>query len=333
MATASEPRPETNEPRAIATLADIPEDVLVKRYGTTRAEVNAIKMALAPPGTTDYEMILYMGVCHRLKLDPFVPGLVHFIRFPASKSRAERTGIVLGYLGYLQIAQNQDDCDGLEIRCFPEEPNAMPTHVEVTVYKKSWSHPLKVSVTYKEKRRNSPFWDESPRQALETAGIRRACRMAWPSVFAPLEDEDDTAAFEPRAVRGRVGTTLGDHHEPVDAEAKVLPAADPAAVAPNQAAPAAAARPEPVAAAPASRPAPAAPLVIHSRGEVEGVAKEIAELMDDPALDRDAKAKMWDLLKERLDARNLSTTWTAQPEDYEYLVALRNDLAQYHRTA
>jgi len=322
---------ESDSVRPATNLAEVPETVLQKRYGLTRAELNAVKNALAPPGTTDYEVLLYVGVCNRLHLDPFVPGLVHFMQFQKSDKSGYRMGIVLGIYGYIALAQQDKNFNGFVVKSYPEDHDKPVTHATCVVHRKDWSLPLEVTVTFKEKRRNTGPWNDSPRQMTENAAIRRGLRLAYPTLFASTDDEDADDLLP--AVNGRVGTVLGEHHEPVDAEAKVLPAADPAAVAPNLAAPAAAARPEPVAAAPASRPAPAAPLVIHSRGEVEGVAKEIAELMDDPALDRDAKAKMWDLLKERLDARNLSTTWTAQPEDYEYLVALRNDLAQYHRTA
>ena len=55
--------------RGAQSLAEIPEEVLVARYGTTRAEVEAIKNALAPPGTSDFEMMLYLGVCKQILSD------------------------------------------------------------------------------------------------------------------------------------------------------------------------------------------------------------------------------------------------------------------------
>lgn len=286
--------------RPMVSLGDIPDTELALRYGVTRPEIEAVRKALAPVGTTDFEMLLYLGVCKRLGLDAFVPGLVHFIRFKARGDQGERTGIVLGVYGYLEIAQQQKDCDGLAVKCFPESPDAAPTHATCTIWKKSWAHPLEITVSFKEKKRNSPFWAESPRQALETAAIRRACKLAWPSLFAPLEDEGDEDL--PAEVRGAVGTVLGEHHDAPVAEAHVVsepPKAD-----------------EPV---PVAKPATTS---------VDEVAREIREIMDDPAVRDDVNLnhRCHDLINVRLDARKLDSVWTARPEDLDFLCALRDDL-------
>jgi hypothetical protein len=314
MATAETKAIATNE-RTAASLAEIPEETLVKRYGMTRAEVEAVKKALAPDGTTDFEILLYLGVCKRLELDPFVPGLVHFMRFQNREKTGYRTGIVLGVYGYLQMAQQQQDCDGLQVQCFPEDPEKPPTHAKCTVWKKSWSHPLEVTVAYKEKNRAavSPFWRESPRQALETAAIRRACRLAWPALFAPMEDEDVDDNGIPPAARGNVGTVLGEHHDTpplVDVEAKVvapLPAPETPPPAPE--------------APPLSAPGP-------SKADVEHVASEVRDLMDDPLVkgNRELRKRTDDLLNSRLDAMKLDSIWQAKPENLEALEALRDDL-------
>jgi RecT family len=290
--------------RTATSLAEIPEEVLVKRYGTTRAEVGAIKQALAPVGTTDYEMLLYMGVCHRLGLDAFVPGLVHFVRFKARGNQGERTGIVLGVYGYLQIAQQQKDCDGLAVKCYPEDVNAVPTYATATVWKKGWSHPLEVSVTFREKRRDTPFWNDSPRQALETAAIRRVCKLAWPSLFAPLDDDDADEAVPPGA-RGAVGTVLGEHHDPapgpVDAEFRD-----------------------------ALAPAPPPPVE-----ELKAVVEEIREILDDPVV---VAHPIWGsrskgLLNSRLDTRHLAKLTDATVDDLSFIKALRDDLRQIRESA
>ena len=314
------------------SLAEIPEETLQARYGITRAEINSIKNALAPPGTTDYEMLIYLGVCRRLHLDPFVPGLVHFIRFEATQHRGARTGIVLGYLGYLQLAQMQEDCDGLEIQCFPEDPEKLPTHATVTVWKKTWSHPLKVTVSYKEKVRKSPFWLDSPRQALETAAVRRACRLAWPSLFAPIEEENEHEDdIEPPVVRGKVGTFMGEHHDAVDAEAQEVPVLpSPSAPAETGVRESASVPPAPQGdqLAPPAEKTTAVPAV--GKPKVDELARQIVDLMDDPGITRDQKQRMWKLLSTRLDSKKLQSTWEAKPEDLPFLEGVRDELKRLH---
>ena len=344
------PAPGTAElarPRAPAmTLGEIPEEVLMKRYGTTRAELEAVKHTVAPTGTTDYELLLYAGLCTRMGLDMFVPGLVHFAQFEKKEKRVGangavewvvvgyRTGIILGVYGYLQLAQQQKDCDGIEVESFPligdGKAIAIPTHATCTIWRKGWSHPLKVTVTMTEKRQDkSKFWRESPRQALETAAIRRGARLMWPALFAPVEDSEPDEDARPE-VRGRVGTVLGEHHDtpplppgpgPVDAEftdAPPAPASPPAV-------------PPPAAAPPVSK----GPIPYGNRAEVDHVASQVRDIMDDPALreDLDRRRRMENILDIRLSAKKLISIWSAQPEDLGFLESLRDELVRIQRGA
>ena len=314
--------------RTATNLAEIPEAVLEKRYGTTRAEVQAIKTALAPEGTTDFEMMLYLGVCKRLGLDPFVPRLVHFARFPKKDADGKfvgwRTGIILGVYGYLQMAQQQTDCDGLAVKCYPEDMNANPTHATCTIWKKNWSHPLEVSVTFKEKNQpTSKFWKESPRQALETAVIRRACRLCWPALFAPMDDEDVDDSVPPEA-RGRVGTVLGDHHDAPIAEVRVVepslaPAPVPATV------PGRAVMLEPPAAAPAAHTVDE-----NNLAHLETLKAEVRAVLE--ANDRTTIGwRMNRLFDERLDSANLKHLNEATVAHAPFLETLISNLKMLER--
>jgi phage recombination protein Bet len=291
MATESE-SPTLPAPRSAAAsnLTEIPEAILVKRYNLTRAELNAIKTALAPPGTTDYELMLYVGVCRRLGLDPFVPGLVHFARFRRRDGSGERTAIIIGIYGYLEIAQQQKDCDGLVVKSYPEDFEKPPTYATCTVYRKTWSHPLEVSVPFKEANQpKSDAWTQYPRRMLENAAIRRAAKLAWPTLFGAIEDEDqELAPYEPEAVRQKLGTTLGEHHDtpaPVEAEAKVVPAS------------------------------------------VEETKREIRELLDASTGSKEG-AKAYTLLCEALDRVPLQSLVQAGPEHLSLLEATLVDIRQ-----
>jgi len=312
---------ESDSVRPATNLAEVPETVLQKRYGLTRAELNAVKNALAPPGTTDYEVLLYVGVCNRLHLDPFVPGLVHFMQFQKSDKSGYRMGIVLGIYGYIALAQQDKNFNGFVVKSYPEDHDKPVTHATCVVHRKDWSLPLEVTVTFKEKRRNTGPWNDSPRQMTENAAIRRGLRLAYPTLFASTDDEDADDLLP--AVNGRVGTVLGEHHEApalpsVDAEALARPAAK-------------AAEPERVvvdAKAVTVPPLPERAQPIDP--EVTTLAQAIADIMDDPAVraDYQTRRRMDDVLNDRLDARKLQSTWTAKHEDLPLLRAVLDDLIQ-----
>jgi len=314
MATASDQRPAPAI--GASNLAEIPEEVLQRRYQLTRAELNAIKKALAPEGTSDYEVMLYVGVCNRLRLDPFVPGLVHFAKFWNKEHTSYRVGIILGVYGYIAIAQQDQAYDGFAVKSFPDDVEKPVTHATCSVFRKGSSHPVEVTVLAKEarSRSDSKNWNESPRHMTENAAIRRAMKYAYPTLFGAVDEEEDTedARFEPPEVRGRVGTFLGEHHD--------VPALPPVETPAPAVVPAAPVR-EPVLAE--ARPA-------RTQSDIEGVATAIAELMDDPGLPQEKYERMRSLLGQRLDTLKLWSAHQGKPENFDFLSALLTDIRQIH---
>ncbi|MGI0068279.1 MAG: recombinase RecT, partial [Thermoplasmata archaeon] len=147
-------------PRHAATnLAEMGEGELESRYGVTRAEIETIKKAIAPSGTTDHELLLYVGLCTRLGLNPLVPGLIHFVRF-GKEGGGQRTGIVVGVYGWVALARQRGDFDGFSVTCFPEDPMKPPTHATCRIWIKGLSHPVEITRTFTEARRySSPEWN------------------------------------------------------------------------------------------------------------------------------------------------------------------------------
>lgn len=322
----------TRERDGASSLAEVQEDVLQKRYGLNRAELNAIKTALAPQGSTDYEVMLYVGVCNRLKLDPFVPGLVHFARFENRDGSGYRTGIILGVYGYIALAQQDPAYDGFEVKSYPEDVEKPVTHATCTVWRKGSTHPTEVTVVAKEARARAPksrLWPESPRHMTENAAIRRAMRYAYPTLFAAV-DEGEAEDVDPPEARGRVGTFLGEHHD----TPAIAPPEGPTRAEAEKAAPvtveARVVEPTPVAPAAPPTPAPKAAAPVVPQSKIEEVARAIREYMEDPAVrdDRDLWRRTNDLLNSRLDAMQLEHLGAAKGEHLPGLEALRDDLAR-----
>jgi len=318
MATASERA--IASPNGPTNLAEIPEEILQRRYNLSRAELNAIKAALAPPNTSDYEVMLYVGVCQRMHLDPFVPGLVHFAKFWNKEKNAYRTGIIIGVYGYIALAQQDPAYDGFDIRSFPEDPEKPVSYAECSVYRKGSSHPTVVRVLAKEarSRSDSKNWNESPRHMTENAAIRRAMKYAYPTLFGAVDEpepDDEAERHGLPEVKGKVGTVLGEHHDAPVAEARVV---EP---------PASAGKPATPANTPPDTPAPAesAPTAT----DIKFTATLIRDILDDPALDEPLYQRATALVDNRLEAMGVpldKKIWDVPPEKLPSLKALLADL-------
>lgn len=132
-------------------------------------------------GATDDELLALVVTANIYQLNPF---LKEIYAFPKKGG-----GIVplVGFDGWVKIANRQADFDGMHAEVFGEDKN--PTHATCTIYLKGRSHPVNVTEYFSECHRNTDPWNQMPRRMLRNKVIIQAVRVAFG--VAGIHDEDD----------------------------------------------------------------------------------------------------------------------------------------------
>lgn len=342
MATASETTRIAAPSRSYGGLKNIPDDVLMRRYGLFRDELDALKQTVAPQAS-DYDLLIFLATARRLGLDVLVPGMLQLMKFEGKTGTRWVTNI--GFRGELALAEATGELlMHKETVEFDKQGN--PTRATCSVWRKNWPEPYVDSISMEEaKNERNALWEERPETMLKNAAIKRAVSLAFPKRFGPFKEYVKAEGVEYLAP-GEKGTGLsipGEHHDAptsndVSAERTEVPTV-PITVE---------ARPTPSPPAPSDTKAgdgvkaPVVPAKERltppakaesgaggpSQSKVVELARAVAEAMDDPGLTREQKGRMWELLNERLDSRKLQSTWTAKPEDVPLLESLLEDLTR-----
>jgi phage recombination protein Bet len=305
--------PAVRTPTGLRPIDQIPDGLLLARYNVTREEIDAIKSRLGTDAN-DYDLLLFLGTCHRYALDPFT-NQVHLVKFRNRGDGHERYIPVIGLDGYRAIAEMTREYDGADEPEFKYGSNGALEACTVRVYRKGMSHPISSTIFLDEakpkNRGPDDNWNTRPKQMLAAAAERHALRRAFPRTLsgAPSEDSEEPEVLSPEQMTRRRAQGL----PPVEVE---VPAAGEAANVPSV--------PHPTE-VPAGHPAPEPvgddedPALPELRSKIEA----LCHTTDGPL-----NLRRLDLVESRLKAMRLTTLVDARNVDVPALEALECDLRQ-----
>jgi phage recombination protein Bet len=276
---------------------------------------------LANPDLNPEELRSLLFESMRLGLDPASGKQIYGVVYNRDNPQKRKLSIQIAIDGLRSIAARTGEYDGSdEVEDGPDVTSdgvKHPAYCIARVWRKGSAHPFVAKVRWEERRRFekygprqgqlTDFWRDQPYGQLEKCAESAALRKAFPmevrglQVFGDTDDDDRSAAIDVEARTVRVPAA--------PASAPSLPAAPPASTPPV--------------ASPAASSPPAA-----KQSEVEEIARQISEALDDPGLSRDQRGRMWGLLNQRLDSRSLPSASMGKPEDVPFLRALHSDLEQ-----
>lgn len=151
-----------------------PEDV--RKYISTDEKV------------TDKEVFMFMKLCQAQKLNPFVRE-AYLIKYGSSPAN-----MVTGKETFLKRAEASKDFDGYEIT---DEGKVPEYSVTCKVYRKNLTHPITVTVDYKEyvgtniKGEINRMWKNKPKTMLRKVALMQALREAFPIALGGLYEETE----------------------------------------------------------------------------------------------------------------------------------------------
>lgn len=128
-----------------AALATVPS-----RYDSPEI-VSVIKQTVAK-GASDAQLRMFLEVCRSTGLDPFLKE-IYFV--------AEKSLIMAARDGYLRVANEHPQFDGMDTRVERDEKN-VPIKATCSVWRKDRSHPITCEAYYSEYRKPGPVWSQYP---------------------------------------------------------------------------------------------------------------------------------------------------------------------------
>ena len=132
------------------TPAIVPAGVPASRYDN--ADIVATIKQTVCKGATDAQLRMFLEVCKRTGLDPFLKEIWYV---------AEKGLIMAARDGYLRVANENPQFDGIETRVTRDEKN-IPIKAVCTVWRKDRTHPVICEAYYNEYRKSSPVWTQYP---------------------------------------------------------------------------------------------------------------------------------------------------------------------------
>jgi phage recombination protein Bet len=113
--------------------------------------VNVIRQTVAK-GATDAQLRMFLEVCRSTGLDPFLKE-IYFV--------AERSIIMASRDGYLRVANEHPQFDGMETKVERDERN-VPIKATCSVWRKDRSHAITCEAYYSEYKKPGPVWSQYP---------------------------------------------------------------------------------------------------------------------------------------------------------------------------
>lgn len=177
-----------------------------------KEQVELMKRTVAK-GTTDDEFKMFLYVCKRTGLDPFIKQIYAIKRFDAD-SNGYVMGIQAGIDGFRLIASRTDELAGIDAAIFTDDPNEPwhPASATVTVYrmnngeKVSYTHTVRWSEYCQKKKDGTPtrMWskDGMPFNQLGKCAEAGALRKGFPNDLSGLTTADESPIIDITAADG-----------------------------------------------------------------------------------------------------------------------------------
>lgn len=172
-------------------------------------------------GASDAQLSMFLEVCKRTGLDPFLKE-IYFV--------ADRGIIMAGRDGYLRVANEDPQFDGMETRVERDEKN-IPIKAICTVWRKDRTHPVVCEAYYSEYKKSGPVWSQYPSAMISKVAEVLALKRSFAINGVVTEEEigkdggGSAAAAQDVAQAKIAALQAGKTYEapPIDAEFEDLP--------------------------------------------------------------------------------------------------------------
>ena len=168
-------------------------DNAVSRFDDA-AVINTIKQTVCK-GATDAQLQMFLQVCKRTGLDPFLKE-IWFV--------AEKSIIMAARDGYLRVANENPQFDGIETRVTRDE-RMVPIKAVCTVWRKDRSHPTICEAYYNEYKSGSPVWTKYPSAMISKVAEVLALKRSF-AINGVVSEEEMDATFSPAQAQQQVAT-------------------------------------------------------------------------------------------------------------------------------
>ena len=158
----------------------------IVRFQPDQEQITTIKNTICATATqSEFEM--FLEVCKGTGLNPFL-NEIWFIKIEwmkwdealKKKVPAAKTNIFAGRDGYLKIANNHPQYDGMECDVKYDETTKAPISATATVYRKDRSHPATFTARFVEyMKADSKFWKDNPSAAIQKVAEAGALKRAF----------------------------------------------------------------------------------------------------------------------------------------------------------
>lgn len=183
-----------------------------------REMIDTLKQTVAK-GATDAQFKMFIEVCRRTGLNPFLKE-IWFV--PA-------VGVMAGRDGYLRVANENPQFDGMETRVDRDEKN-VPIKATCTVWRKDRNHPIVCEAYYSEYKKSSGVWAQYPSAMISKVAEVLALKRSFSINGVVTEEEIGTG--EPRGsieaaqamAQGKINGTIPLNAPPVPPEPDLVPA-------------------------------------------------------------------------------------------------------------
>jgi phage recombination protein Bet len=187
LAIAEENR-QIDESTARAVAAAKPRNALeamATRLSVSAGSLKTTLMQTAFRGCSESEFVALVIVANEYELNPL---LREIYAFPKKGGGIQA---IVGYDGWIKIANRHPQYDGIEFYHVEDEKGAMKA-VEGVLYRKDRSHPTKKMVYLKEFKRNTEPWNNQPNHMLDVRCFCHTVRLGLGVSLCIEGDEEAT---------------------------------------------------------------------------------------------------------------------------------------------
>lgn len=190
-------------------------EILASRLDVSPSSLQTTLKNTVFKGCSDSEFVALCIVSNTYDLNPITREIY---AFPKKGGGIQP---MIAYDGWVKIMNNHPQFDGIEYEHI-EDGSGNLKAIEVSIWRKDRTRPVKKMVYLKEFKRNTEPWNNSPHHMLDVRGTCHAVRLAF-GVSAGVEGEDDAidgGVIVPQSMPSKqsIGEQLGDAIPTFDGE-------------------------------------------------------------------------------------------------------------------